>query len=43
MPSYGGNARIITSCYISFLFAFGQWELSGKICLLNIEILVFWG
>jgi len=31
VPSYGGNARITTSCYNIFLFALGQWELSAKI------------
>ena len=24
-------------CYISFLFALGQWGLSGKICLFILE------
>ena len=30
MPTYGGNARITTSCYIPFLFAIGNGN-----CLVN--------
>ena len=41
MPPEEGNAHITHKCYFSFLFALGQWDLSGKISLKHRNSIFF--